>query len=334
MMTKVNIIKNVVQCTAIALCMAIFTSCEKDPGDDAPNISMTVPPDEDGLFSMAGSGTITIDWGDGTVETKTLLAFNYDRAIPFDDDTYMFIHSYSDRSAHHTIKISGNNITHLTTGRKLIDSSPHSKTYTSINLTNLDVSGATNLIALDCWGNKLTRLDLSANKALKYLDCSHNALLKELDVSNNTALTYLACIYIGISELNLNANTALTYLQCSFNQLTQLDLSANTALTELICHNNQLTELDLSTNTALTTLHCNNNQLMSLDFSNNPMLLNLYCHSNNLSTAALNAMFESLPNTTLRGLQGVVYAGSNPGSNYCDKSIAEVKGWIVYTDLF
>jgi len=329
MKTKVNIVKNVVQCTAVALCMAIFASCEKD-NDDAQSISMTVPPDEPGLFSIAGSGTITIDWGDGTIETKTLLAFSYDRALSYDDDTYMFAHSYSGSSTH-TIRISGNNITHLTIGRKLVESSSSSKTYHSINLTSLDVSRVTALKALDCWGSDITELNLNANKSLVYLDCSHNVLLKKLDVSKNAVLTYLSCVYSGISELNLNANTALTYLQCSYNKLTELDLSSNTALTDLICYNNQFTNLDLSANTALTTLHCDNNQLMNLNFSNNTMLLNLYCHSNNLTTAALNAMFVSLPNTII---SGVIYAGSNPGSNDCNKSIAEEKGWIVYTDLF
>jgi len=333
MMTKVNILKNVVQCTAIALCMAIFASCEKEPNDDASNISMTVPPDEPGLFSIAGTGTVSIDWGDGTVETKTLQAFSYDRSLPYDDITYMFTHSYSSSSSH-TIRIDGNNITHLTIGRKLVESTSSSKTYHSINLTNLDVSRATALKALDCWGSKITELNLNSNKALVYLDCSQNFFLKKLDLRNNTALTYLDCVGSEISELNLNANTALTYLQCSYNKLTNLDLSNNPALTDLICYNNQFTNLDLSANTALTTLHCDNNQLMILDFSNNTMLLNLYCHSNNLSTSALNAMFVSLPNTTLRGLQGVIYAGSNSGSNDCDKSIAEVKGWIVYNDLF
>jgi len=329
MMTKVNIVKNVVQCTAVALCMAIFVSCEKD-NDDAPNISMTVPPDEPGLFSMAGSGTITIDWGDGTVETKTLLVFSYDRALSYNDDTYMFTHSYSASSAH-TIRISGNNITHLTIGRKLVAISNSSKTYHSIKLTSLDVSRATTLKALDCWGSDITELNLNANKSLVYLDCSHNVLLKKLDVSKNSALTDLSCVFSEISELNLNANTALSYLQCSYNKLTKLDLSANTALTDLICYNNQLTNLNLNTNTMLTTFSCNNNQIINLDFSNNTMLLNLYCHSNNLSTAALNAMFVSLPNKTI---SGVIFAGSNPGSTDCNKNIAEEKGWIVYTDLF
>ena len=40
---------------------------------------------------MAGSGAITIDWGDGTVENKTLLDFYYDGVVPYDDPTYRFV---------------------------------------------------------------------------------------------------------------------------------------------------------------------------------------------------------------------------------------------------
>jgi len=227
MATKVNIIKNMALMTAIALCMLAFASCkDKNP----PNITMTVPPTNKVIFYMAGSGKITINWGDGTIKTKRLRAYKY--SYNFFRYRHRFIHSYSNSSAH-TIKISGSNITHLATSSFTEDG------LMTNNLTSLDVSGATALTALMCYDSQLTELDLRNNTALIYLNCSNNQL----------------------TELDLNANAALIDLSCSNNQLTKLDLSANIALTELHCPHNQIMELDLSANTALRYLNCDSNNL-------------------------------------------------------------------------
>lgn len=96
----------------------------------------------------------------------------------------------------------------------------------------------------------------------------------------------------------------IKYLDCGGNNLTSLDVSGCTALTELDCYDNNLTSLDVSKNTALTYLSCG---------------------GNNLTSSALNQIFRDLPQVT----SGHISIYDNPGSNTCDKSIAENKGWEV-----
>ena len=97
----------------------------------------------------------------------------------------------------------------------------------------------TALHELKCYGNQLTTLDLSNNKALKELLCQANKL----------------------TALDLSKNTALIYLHCNDNQLTTLDLSKNTALIELYCFNNQLTSLKLNSNMEVEKVYCYGNKL-------------------------------------------------------------------------
>ena len=97
----------------------------------------------------------------------------------------------------------------------------------------------TALHELKCYGNQLTTLDLSNNKALKELRCQANKL----------------------TALDLSKNTALIYLHCNDNQLTTLDLSKNTALIELYCFNNQLTSLKLNSNMEVEKVYCYGNKL-------------------------------------------------------------------------
>ena len=91
------------------------------------------------------------------------------------------------------------------------------------------------LESLDCSGNQLTGLDLSANTYLQSLDCSNNA------------------------------NTCLQSLDCSNNALANLELSNLPALQSLNCSNNALLDLDARSLLALQVLDCSKNQLASLD---------------------------------------------------------------------
>ena len=196
---------------------------------------------------------------------------------------------YSDNSAH-TITITGGNITVVNCGRN--------------QLTALDVSQITALEDLDCRVNQLTTLDLSRNTALKYLGCVSNKLTS-LDVSKNTALEVLVCIQNHITALDVSKNIALRELHCFRNfQLASLNVSNNPSLKLLGCFENKLTELDVSSNIALEWLSCFDNQL---------------------SAAALNALLESLHDNDVSDRK--VFIFNNPGTEDCDTSIAEKKGW-------
>ena len=161
--------------------------------------------------------------------------------------------------------------------------------------------------------------------------------ITSLNVSKCPALTVLDCAGNNLTSLDVSKNTALTALYCKGNNLTSLDISKNTALTELGCWSNNLTSLDVSKNTALTYLDCRNNKLTSLDVSKNTALTRLDCEDNKLTSSALNQIFRDLPQgkTWTEGYgyteQSSIIIYDNPGSNTCDKSIAENKGWEVNT---
>ena len=149
------------------------------------------------------------------------------------------------------------------------------------SITNIDIAyyGVTNVASLEgiehftslerlnCYGNKLTSLDVSHNP-LTYLDCRSNQLTS-LDVST-IRLCYLYCSMNQLTNLVLSSQ--LWIIECDNNQLTTLDLSNNTVLVRLRCESNQMVSLDISKCKDLELLNCGSNPLTNLDISNNKKL--------------------------------------------------------------
>ena len=156
-------------------------------------------------------------------------------------------------------------------------------------LTTLDVSALTSLTSLDWSENALTTLDVSALTNLTSLNCYRNALTK-LDVSKLTNLTFLDCSFNSLTTLDVSALTNLTSLDCYRNELTKLDVSALTKMTYLDCYRNELTKLDVSKLTGLTKLDCAYNQLTALDVSNLTHLTDLDCSDNQLTAVNVSAL--------------------------------------------
>ena len=162
----------------------------------------------------------------------------------------------------------------------------------AINVSGLGITNLTGIEAflaltyLNCSGNQLTNLNVSACTALTYLDCSANLLMiaeVSQDCEYETIDTGIVCyeyFYFFMDSLDVSANTALTFLKCNNNRLTNLDVSANTALTTLDCSINQLANLNVSACTALTTLKCNYNGLLSLNTTGLSVLTYLECANN------------------------------------------------------
>jgi len=254
--------------------------------------------------TMAGFGTVQIDWGDNSeIEEGALKYYSQ-------DGWSFFNHEYADASPH-TIIISGGGITW----------------FSNINTgcTMLDVSKNPFLYLMSCADNRLTSLDISQNPFLGELYCYNNKL-SSLDVSKNVALHTLFCNETNLTELDISSNIALSRLDCSKNNLTKLDVSHNISLDYLDCSGNKLSDLDLSKNVNLTIFACNSNLLTNLDVSANNKLFYFVCENNNLTSESLNEMFETLHNNDFRKF---VFIALNPGVDDCDKRIAEIKGWEV-----
>jgi hypothetical protein len=119
----------------------------------ATGATMTMTTAKQGTVSieLAGTGTATIDWGDGSQpETKTITSGNT-----------VFSHSYT-TAVSRTITITGENVTKV-------------GCYGN-ELTGLDVSNNTALASLSCGVNQLTSFDISKNIAMESLSCSDNQL--------------------------------------------------------------------------------------------------------------------------------------------------------------
>jgi len=202
----------IVACFAL---LVVFSGCKKDNNDeDETIIIMTTAREGEVTIYMAGSGTVTIDWGDGT-EIKTHI---------LSSDSYYFFHTYSN-SHFRTITIIGKNITYLNCSGN--------------QLTSLDVSKNTKMTHLECQYNKLTSLNVSGAITLTHLFCWNNEL-KSLDVSKNTELINFWCHNNQLTSLDVSKNPKLLASMCNNNQLASLDLSKNTALAVLYCNNNRL----------------------------------------------------------------------------------------------
>ncbi len=293
----------------VALCATMFPACsdedEKDPLNEDEEggegvITMITEDDTDwylSVYSFNKGDIITIDWGDGTIEEfKTVL----------NEDEY-----YDEEEDPETIRYWTDYLQH-----KYSNDNPHTIT----------IKG--NISGLDCNENNLSSLDVSKCTKLTYLECDENNL-SSLDVSKNTELTVLRCFDNNLSSLDVSKCTKLTYLECDENNLSSLDVSKNTELTYLVC-GDKLSSLDVSKNIKLTVLSCGDNNLTSIDVSKCTKLTHLGCWDNKLSSSALNKIFGDLPQVE----NGYIYIPGNPGSDTCDRSIAENKGWDVRDDRY
>jgi hypothetical protein len=225
--------------------------------------SMTTTNPDSVYFSTNFTGTLYIDWGDGS---STYTTGNGQKK-----------HFFAGGATPHTVTVQAPTITSLIC--------------TNNKLTALDVTKCTSLTSLTCQTNQLTALDVSQNTAATYLNCNTNQLAA-LDVSKNTALTYLDCNNNQLAALDVTKNTVLTSLACNNNQLTALDVTKNTALRSLSCSNNSLSLLNVTNNTALIQLICSNNQLSALNVNPNTALTYLDCNNNQLSALNVNSNTE------------------------------------------
>lgn len=203
-----------------------FASCSDDDdnkgGNDGGsnyegNGTITMVADDERIEFSIGTfkegDEVTIDWGDGTVETfKSVIDIDEDEDIIWYDVPSE--HSYTDGEDEHTIVITGNkNIS----GLWFSDGSDY-------RLASLDVSECTELVYLWCCGAQLTSLDVTKNTKLVDLNCWNNQLTT-LDVTKCTELTDLTCSRNSLTKLDVSKNTKLTYLSCGENRFADAGMN-------------------------------------------------------------------------------------------------------------
>lgn len=235
-------------------------------------------------FFLSGEGEIEINWGDGNTEITYLEWYGN-----VENSFIHFWHEYSSETEH-SVTIRG-----IFEGlRGLICNGQE--------LTDLNVT-KTNMMIMQCVGNKLTKLDVSGLTELDYLYCNNNQLTG-LMLNNNAKLRILQCSGNQISTLNLSGLSLLYEFSCGSNRLTALNLTGLTALHYLFCAGNVISELDLRTNTSLNTAHCQNNGLTTI--YGGAALQFLSCGYNKLTTinvmASTGLQVLNCPNNQLSNL--------------------------------
>jgi hypothetical protein len=189
------------------------------------------------------------------------------------------------------------------------------------NLTTLNLSQNTQLIAFSASYNNLTDINLNNIQSLQSIDINNNQL-DSLDCSSHPQLYYLMCYTNNLTFLNIENNTNLAYLSCGENQLSgNLDISHLFDLEFFACIQNQLTSINVGFHGVMTSFNCRDNNIEELDFSSCFALQQLYVDSNNLnylnlrnnSNDILN-LFESVVNPNLYCIQvdNSAYSTSNP----------------------
>lgn len=90
---------------------------------------------------------------------------------------------------------------------------------------SIGTSGCPQLEVLYCAGNKISSLQLSANKALKRLQCYNNRL-PALDVSQQSRMELLWCGINRLNALDVSGCTNLTQLRCYLNGIDSAAMDA------------------------------------------------------------------------------------------------------------
>lgn len=173
-------------------------------------------------------------------------------------------------------------------------------------LNELDLSGNPLLEILNCSGNALTSVDLTANQNLREINLNYNPDLSILKLGNSNKLQTLrlTCTSLtsmdlsGIPELlnlsldrgerigtvDLSHNTKLQRLGLDHRGITHLDVSNNVQLIEFSCAGNALTNIDLTNNKNLFWLSLAFNKIQELNVSENCLLSSLTLQNNQLSS--------------------------------------------------
>ncbi len=102
-----------------------------------------------------------------------------------------------------------------------------------------------NLKRIDCYGNNITKIDLSKSTSITFLNCSNNKI-ESLDLSNNKELNYVSCDSNKLHTLILGDNPNLESLYCSSNKLTSLNVEGCSNLESFDTTGNKLNTIIVS----------------------------------------------------------------------------------------
>lgn len=274
-----------------------------DYGDEITDLRIgTVEPEE-----------ITVDWGDGTVETFTTEPYHEGHTYWLDDYYAISLkHEYGERVEDMPVKITGERIAELYS---------YGIRFNEVDVTRCETLKCIRLAAT------MTALDVSHQPGLVYLNINDSPVIATLNLGDKPELASFYCTG-ELTNLDLSTCPKLEDVYLSYNQLTSLKIGSNEKLKVLHCAGNQLTSLDVSGCTSLGTLDCQENLLTSLNVEGCESLRLLECGANQFSEDAMTKVYEALPDVGEFG-NGSLHFDKY---EYGDIAIAHEKGWRIYVD--
>jgi len=192
----------------------------------------------------------------------------------------------SDIAIVNSLDVSGTNITNLTgiqdfTGLTQLVAR-------QVGLTNLDVSGLTNLQELNLAFNyTLQSLNLTGCSGLVDLDIKITGL-DSLDLSTCTSLTTIDMYKCFLPHLDVQGLTSLTTIRANESYLQTLNVAGCTSLSNINIDETLVSSLDLSNNLAIIGLGFYDSAIQNLNLTNCSNLESLFVNqSGSLSTLDL-----------------------------------------------
>lgn len=136
-----------------------------------------------------------------------------------------------------------------------------------------------NLVSLDCSGNSISSLDLSANTKLRTLNCSV-ASLGSLNISGCTELETIDISGSAVTALDLSKCRSLKTITANGCSLRTLEITGNASVQNITVNNSATEKILLKDCTALITLECIADKLTQIDLSGCSSLYTLSCYDN------------------------------------------------------
>ena len=236
------------RCLLLSALLCLFSVTHMYAETTTPSITLTTTKTDviEMKFGCRTAHTIHIDWGDGKLVETVEIA---DSATVYPTASSAAIHP----TVVTGIPVNGGKIKIYADDIKffVIDADQQ--------ITELDVTGATNLGYIKVNDNSFTTIDLSKNNQLEYVSLDDNKL-ETLTLGDAPNLTQLLASGMSIAKIKLTGCPSLTNVNLADNKITTIDVSANTKMTTLALTNNLLTEIDCSACESLKYLRLSGNR--------------------------------------------------------------------------
>ena len=265
---------------------------------EAPGVERTI------TIGLNAAGTVKVDWGTGTPDTKDAAAAydGWDNALDFTGTPSGTVKIYADGIIYfQAFTKYAAEATEITGGITAVNLDGAGATLTELdlhqnNLASVDLSKLTALTSLNIGVNDFTTIDLSANTELTSIDLSNgknNGKLNALDLSKNTKLTKVVLSGNKLTSLDFTNNPLVKTFTVLNNELTDVTIGANTASGHTFQFGgNKLTSFSLkdATNLATSFVYLRDNDLTSLELPEGKTVRRIWADGNAFTLAQLYAM--------------------------------------------